>query len=120
MKSSELHHLWRTPVNSRLTSRQYSFRLPVHVAAKLAALVDMFPNKTRTEILGDLLSTAITEVIAGLPSSPAEAAERHPELSLSDYFWTRADLHFKALEQELGNPLAPDIRHYHNTDLVNK
>lgn len=68
MKAAELHKLWTSPDNSKLTSKQYSFRLPVHVAAKIQALCDMYPNKTRTEIVGDLLSSALEEVKQGLPS----------------------------------------------------
>ncbi len=68
MKASDLHNLWSSPDNSKLTSKQYSFRLPVHVAAKIQALCDMYPNKTRTEIVGDLLSSALQEVEQGLPS----------------------------------------------------
>ena len=68
MKAVDLHQLWSSPDNSKLTSKQYSFRLPVHVAAKIQALCDMYPNKTRTEIVGDLLSSALSEVEQGLPS----------------------------------------------------
>lgn len=67
MKAADLHNLWSSPDNSKLTSKQYSFRLPVHVAAKIQALCDMYPNKTRTEIVGDLLSSALQEVEQGLP-----------------------------------------------------
>lgn len=68
MKAADLHKLWSSPDNSKLTSKQYSFRLPVHVAAKIQALCDIYPNKTRTEIVGDLLSSALIEVEQGLPS----------------------------------------------------
>ena len=59
MKNSELVKVWALPDNSRVTSKQLSFRLPVHVAAKISALSDLFPNKTRTEIIGDLLTSAV-------------------------------------------------------------
>jgi predicted DNA-binding protein len=68
MKAADLHKLWSSPDNSKLTSKQYSFRLPVHVAAKIQALCDIYPNKTRTEIVGDLLSSALEEVKQGLLS----------------------------------------------------
>ena len=54
--------LWAGPDNSRLTSKQYSFRLPVHVAAKIAALEEMYPQRSRTQIVGDLLSAALEGV----------------------------------------------------------
>ena len=55
MKTADLHQIWSAPDNSRLTAKQQSFRLPVHVAAKLEALVALFPNKTKTQIVADLL-----------------------------------------------------------------
>jgi hypothetical protein len=51
MKAADLVNLWNAPDNSRLTTKQLSFRLPVHVAAKLPALCDLYPNKNRTERL---------------------------------------------------------------------
>ena len=59
MKNSELVKVWALPDNSRITSKQLSFRLPVHVAAKIFALSDFFPNKTKTEIFEDLLTSAL-------------------------------------------------------------
>jgi hypothetical protein len=42
MSPSDLVTVWSAPDNSRLTPKQFSFRLPTHVAAKLAALEKMF------------------------------------------------------------------------------
>ena len=56
MQTSHLHDLWATPDNSRLTSKQFSFRLPVHIAAKIAALCEIYPQKNRTQIVADLLA----------------------------------------------------------------
>jgi hypothetical protein len=110
-KASELHSFWSLPDNSRLTSKQYSFRLPVHVAAKIAALCDMYPQKSRTEIVGDLLSTAIEDLVKGMPSldgkplgaDPETGEEIFEEIGPSAQFWNLADKHYKALEREMGN-----------------
>ena len=59
MKASDLVTVWSAPDNSRLTSKQYSFRLPVHVAAKLAALEDLYPTRSRTQLVGDLLAPEV-------------------------------------------------------------
>jgi len=67
MKASELASLWAAPDNSRLTAKQYSLRLPIHVAAKINALCDLYPNKNRTQIVGDLLASALTELEQALP-----------------------------------------------------
>lgn len=111
MKASELVSLWSAPDNSRLTAKQSSFRLPVHVAAKLAALCELYPNKTRTEIVGDLLSTALEDVIKALPSYPGREFEPHPESGEMLYEEAGPKAHFRALanryymelEKELGN-----------------
>jgi len=114
MKPRDLHAVWSAPDNTRLTSKQSSFRLPVHVAAKLSALADIYPNKTKTQIVGDLLSTAIEEVIAQLPSEKgAQIGLYHPpgevpfkafeDIGLSGRFMSLADRYFKELEAELGN-----------------
>lgn len=65
MKPKDLVTVWAAPDNSRITSKQYSFRLPVHVAAKIAALCELYPTKSRTQIVGDLLSAALQGVEDG-------------------------------------------------------
>lgn len=78
-KAAELHSFWSLPDNSRLTSKQYSFRLPVHVAAKITALCDLYPQKTRPEIVGDLLFTAIGDLVKGMPYVKGKAVDLDPE-----------------------------------------
>ena len=79
MKASDLVTVWSAPDNSRLTAKQYSFRLPVHVAAKLAALEEMYPTKSRTQLVGDLLSAAIAEVEKSFPSITGSPVGFHPD-----------------------------------------
>lgn len=110
MKSSDLHNVWSAPDNSRITSKQYSFRLPVHVAAKLSALAEMYPQKTRTEIVGDLLSTAIDELAKGMPSydgkiigySP-DGEDLYEQYGPNVIFWSLANKYYQELEKEMGN-----------------
>ena len=121
MRAADLHKVWSGPDNSRLTTKQYSFRLPVHVAANLAALCDLYPNKTKTELVGDLLAAALSEVIRHLPyerGSRIGPVPDHPEWGdgfemkgLAAEFRQRANKHHKELERELGTekpqPLYP-------------
>lgn len=98
------------PDNTRLTAKQSSFRLPVHVAAKLSALCERYPNKTRTEIVGDLLSTAQEDLINALPSYAGREVERDPDSGEMIYeevgpkvlYGLRQSL-LRGLEKELGN-----------------
>src|SRR5690348_225785 len=108
MKPSELHSVWSMPDNSRLTAKQYSFRLPVHVAAKLAALCELYPSKTRTQIVGDLLATAIESAVEGLPTFKGRHLQRvddpeqpafdiYEDLGTKARFKRRANDHFREL-----------------------
>jgi len=116
-KASELHSFWSLPDNSRLTSKQYSYRHPVHVAAKIAALCDMYPQKSRTEIVNDLLSTAIDDLVSGMPSVQGNSLGFDPELEEeifeekgpSAQFWKLADKHYKDIEREMGNKNPPSL-----------
>lgn len=117
MKSSTLHSVWSSPDNTRLTSKQFSFRLPVHVAAKLAALCEMYPSRTKTEIVGDLLSSAIDEFLAGLPYvqgkhvgiNPKTGEEIHLDAGPESLFWELADKHYRELEKEMGTENPPSL-----------
>ena len=62
-KPDALSNAQRQAVHRRkrpdLTVDQLSVRLPVHVAAKLKALQDIYPGKTLTRLVGDLLAAAL-------------------------------------------------------------
>lgn len=123
MKTQHLHDVWASPDNSRLTSKQFSFRFPVHIAAKIAALCEMYPQKNRTHIVADLLSAALDDLEKNLPEalgvglSPQEDdherkiaehlnEEYEPIFELwgaRGYFRSLANKHYDELEKELGN-----------------
>ena len=114
MNPKDLHSVWSMPDNTRLTAKQSSFRLPVHVAAKLAALCELYPNKTRTQLVGDLLATAIDAAARGLPSVKGRHLDRIAERDQPEFdmfedvgpagrFKQLANRHYQELERELGN-----------------
>ena len=119
MKSSDLHSLWTTPDNSRVTSRQYSFRLPVHVAAKIEALCEVYSTRSRTEIVGDLLVSALQEVENSFPLVKGKESIKDPDTGEMFYedvgrgAWFRklANKFYAEIEKELGTekptPLYP-------------
>jgi hypothetical protein len=110
MKSSDLHIVWTTPDNSRVTSRQYSFRLPVHVAAKIEALCEMYSTRTRTEIVGDLLASALQEVETSFPTVKGRKFGEDPDTGETVYedlgptarFRKIANRYYVEIEKELG------------------
>jgi hypothetical protein len=110
MDAKNLASLWSAPDNSRLTAKQSSFRLPVHVAAKLAALADIYPQKSKTQIVGDLLAVALAEVEKGLPAFPGrffdkddDGEEMYEATGPVEQFRTLSNKYYAELESELGN-----------------
>ena len=119
MKSNQLHDLWTSPDNTRLTSKQFSFRLPVHIAAKIAALCEIYPQKNRTQIVADLLTAAIDDLEKHLPEAPGEPVEESVNDDIAEqigeegqiyylggtrgWFRETANKHYSELEKELGN-----------------
>lgn len=126
MKASNLHDLWASPDNTRLTSKQFSFRLPTHVAAKIEALCEMFPNKNRTQLVGDLLTSALDELEQNLPESVGERLRPDLEQFLDEqegersgpYYYVGglrgrfrelANRYYKEIEKDLGNEAATEL-----------
>lgn len=68
MKTTDLHSIWDAPDHSRLTTKQYTVRLPIRVAAQLAALSEMYPRKTMTDLIGDLLAAGLDQLYEDLPT----------------------------------------------------
>lgn len=68
MNTRDLHAIWNAPDNSRLTAKQYTVRLPIRVAAQLAALNEMYPRKTMTDLIGDLLAAGLDQLAEDLPT----------------------------------------------------
>jgi hypothetical protein len=110
MRAADLSKVWGAPDNSRLSKRQQSFRLPVHVAAKIEAFCELYPNKSKTAIVSDLLAAALEEAIRNLPFERGQQIGDHPEFG-REYavsgaaadFQRLANKHYKELERELGN-----------------
>lgn len=84
----------------------------MHVAAKLAALEAMYPTKSRTQLIGDLLWAAIAEVEKAFPALPGQSIGRdpdtHQEIFLEEVgpaakYKTSAENYYREMEKELGN-----------------
>ena len=78
MKPQDLAKVWDAPDNTKLTPKQISLRLPIMVSAKVSALCEMYPRKTKTEIIGDLLATALDQFEAGLERKKGPEIEVQP------------------------------------------
>ena len=67
IKVKELLQLWETTASGQLTREEHSIRLPVEDAAKLQALAEMYPRRSVTDIITDLLSAALDDVESSMP-----------------------------------------------------
>lgn len=111
MKASDLVASWTSRDNKRLTSRQFSIRLPVHIAARIAGLCDMFPTKTRTDIMADLLDSALEELEKSFSHHYSEDDEIdvidgmaiYPNKDSYGDYARAVNKHYEELEKELGN-----------------
>ncbi|MCP5245559.1 MAG: hypothetical protein H6937_06255 [Burkholderiales bacterium] len=112
MKASDLVASWTKRDNKRLTQRQFSIRLPVHIAARIAGLCDMFPTKTRTDIMADLLDSALEELEKSLTHdhSPEDCEIDvidgmgvYPDTGSYGQYAQAVNKHYEELERELGN-----------------
>lgn len=67
MRIKDLHTKWQQAAGTRRTAREYAVRLPLHDAARIHALAELYPGRNETEIITDLLSTALDELEAAMP-----------------------------------------------------
>ena len=84
MKPEDLVKVWDAPDHSKLTPKQISIRMPVLAAAKFAALAEMYPSKSKSQMLADLVATAIDQVIEALPSAKGALLSVEPDDQILD------------------------------------
>lgn len=61
---------WEATASGRLTLREYRVRLPLADAARIAALVEMYPRRGETELISELLTAALDELESSMPYVP--------------------------------------------------
>ena len=111
MKAFNLSKIWDVPDNSRLMKKQTSVRLPVHIGAKIAALCEMYPVKSKSEIINDLLFAALDELEDGFEFEPGEivAPDRQSNKFIAEdigqrpRFFRIVNKYIREFEKELGN-----------------
>lgn len=67
MDVKELLKKWEQSSGVKMTAHEYGVRLPVHDAARIAALAEMYPHKNESEIITELLSVILDELEASFP-----------------------------------------------------
>lgn len=79
---------WEESASGRLTLREYRIPLPLKDAARIAALVEMYPLRSESELISELLTAALDELEIAMPYLPGGQA---------------------VTEDEEGNPVYEDI-----------
>lgn len=70
VKFKQLLESWNHGAAVERTAAEYAVHLPVEDAARLHALAELFPNRTREQLITDLLSAALQEVATAMPYVP--------------------------------------------------
>ncbi len=79
MRIAELLKHWEQHASETLTAEQYAVRLPVHDAARLLALAELYPMRTPEQLITELLSAALDELEGALPYVQGERIIAHDE-----------------------------------------
>lgn len=88
MNFIKLIQRWEEAGSEELAVREFSVRLPLDDAARIEALAEMYPARSKTQIITELLSAALDAVETAMPY------ERGSEIISRD---------------ELGDPIYEDV-----------
>jgi hypothetical protein len=80
MQIKQLLEEWERTGVAKLTAREYRVRLPVHDAARIAALGELYPRKTEEQLITELLEAALDTLEAALPYRQGERVIAEDEL----------------------------------------
>lgn len=75
MDPQDLVSRWHEEPKYPLTPKQISIRLPIDVAAKVSALCEIYPARTKTEIIADLVAASVDQLVRALPSEKGDFLE---------------------------------------------
>lgn len=124
MDPQDLVLRWHEEPKYPLTPKQISIRLPIDVAAKVAALCEIYPARTKTEIIADLVAASVDQLVRALPSEKGDYLESesvpgqirvYQDIGPKGRFLEATERHLRQLEQEVGldEPIAvplPQVR----------
>ena len=110
MKFKSLLDRWKKDPPPVRTAREYAVRLPLEDAARLHALVELFPGCTLEDIVTDLLHAALDEIAAAMPYEPGPkiiSRDDHGDPVYEDIGMTRR---FVELTRKLKKTLDSDLK----------
>ena len=72
MRIAELISRWNDEPHGRTSARTYAVRLPLRDAARIEALRVMYPNRSDSQIMADLIRAALDELEVAMPYIPGK------------------------------------------------
>ncbi len=79
MSFVDLISIWDQQASGEIAHEKYRVDLTVESAAKVEALSELFPGRTREQLIADLLTCALDEMIAAFPYVQGERIIAHDE-----------------------------------------
>lgn len=79
MSFKSLLDSWSKQEPAETTDAEYSVRLTVNDAARIHALVDLYPGVDTERVVTDLISTSLDELEAAMPYVPGERVIREDD-----------------------------------------
>jgi len=79
MSFKSLLESWSNQEPPATTDQDYSVRLPVDDAARIHALVDLYPGMEMERVITDLISASLDELEAAMPYVPGERVIREDD-----------------------------------------
>jgi hypothetical protein len=111
MRIEELARNWEAEATGEEALYEYQVPLPLDDAAKLEALTELFPRRNREQLIAELLSAAMDDLVSCLPYAQGERIITRDEMGdpiyedvgLTPAYLRLAQQHRRRLEGEAGD-----------------
>ena len=80
MKIRELTQHWDDSTKDQSTDHTYTVRLDIESAARIEALCELYPNRTREALLTELVQSALEELEESFPYIAGEKVQSRDEM----------------------------------------
>lgn len=67
MKVTDLPQHWEKEKQTTERPHEYNLRLPLEDAARIAALAELYPDRSESEILNDMVAAALNDLVSQGP-----------------------------------------------------
>jgi hypothetical protein len=110
VKIRDLLKRWEGTHQPQMTAETYAIHLPVEDAARIHALVDMYPEVPEEDILRDLVAAALGELEAAMPYEPGNRIASEDDFGDPVYEDAGPTPRFLELTRKHKERLAPEER----------